>query len=188
LERHRLLWLFIQNETNLFSLKGTFLHIAPEPIFQKRFKQLPNLHYISADLVSHWADVQMDITNIQYGDNTFDAILCSHVLEHVPDDNAAINEIYRVLVSGGWAILQVPLDPQRHQTYEDDTIIDPNERRRIFGHHDHVRIYGSYYKLRLEKAGFTVNVIPYAQRLPADKVEFYGIGADEDIYFCQKEV
>ena len=70
---------------------------------------MANLDYISADLESHLAVVKVDITNILYEDNSFDVILCSHVLEHVIDDQKAMRELFRVLKPGGWAILQVPI-------------------------------------------------------------------------------
>ena len=77
------------------------LHIAPERVFEKKLKQLKNLDYITADLDPGRAMVQMDITNISYEDNFFDVILCSHVLEHIPDDRKAMRELYRVLKPGG---------------------------------------------------------------------------------------
>ncbi|MBV9389781.1 MAG: flippase-like domain-containing protein [Chroococcidiopsidaceae cyanobacterium CP_BM_ER_R8_30] len=186
LERHRLLWLYLKSKTNLLSSSLQVLHIAPEYLLKKSISDLPNISYLSADLQLHEAMVQMDITDIQYEDNIFDAILCSHVLEHVPNDAKAMQELCRVLKPGGWAILHVPLDPKLEQTLEGSSDLSPKERERLFGHHDHVRMYGSDYKGKLEQAGFTVKVHSYAQELGNDKCKKFGLMTDEDIYFCTK--
>jgi len=184
LERHRLLWLYFGDQTNLFNDNLNVLHIAPERVFEKKLKQLKNLDYITADLDPGRAMVQMDITNISYEDNFFDVILCSHVLEHVPDDRKAMRELYRVLKPGGWAILQVPI--LRDKTFEDFSITKPEDRKRVFGQSDHVRVYGKDYKDRLEEAGFRVKVDDYVKRLGADKIKQYALMEDEDIYYCEK--
>jgi len=126
----------------------------------------------------------MDITNIPYEDNSFGVILCSHVLEHIPDDRKAMRELYRVLKPGGWAILQVPII--RDKTFEDFSITKPEDRERVFGQWDHVRAYGKDYRDRLEKAGFKVRVDDYVKRLGADKIKKYALKENEDIYYCEK--
>lgn len=185
-ERHRLLWLYLKNKTNISAGNLTALHISPEYFFQKQLKLLPNLNYIGGDLDSPLANVKMDITNIQYEDNCFDVILCNHVLEHIPDDIQAMKELFRVLKSGGWAILQVPIDPTLEKTFEDPKIISPEDRKRLFGQSDHVRIYGRDYKNRLQEAGFTVKVDKYVKELSDKSIQKYGLLEDEDIYFCCK--
>ena len=187
LERHRLLWLYLKNRTNLFSDNLKVLHFAPEYIFQKTFRFMPNLDYISADLDSPLAMVKVDITNILYDDNSFDVILCSHVLEHVIDDREAMKELFRVLKPGGWAILQAPIPAEHDKTFEDSDIVLPEDRERIFGQKDHVRIYGRDYKDRLEEAGFTVKVDGYVRELGDDKIKKHGLSEDQDIYFCAKQ-
>ena len=184
-ERHRLLWLYLKNKTNFFSDNLKVLHFAPEYIFQKTLRFMSNLDYISADLNSPMAMVKMDITNILYEDNSFDVILCSHVLEHVVDDRKAMRELFRVLKPGGWGILQVPI--LRDKTFEDLSIVSPEDRERIFGQKDHVRIYGCDYKDRLEEAGFTVKVDGYVRELGDDKIKKHGLSEDQDIYFCAKQ-
>ena len=103
LERHRLLWLYLNNRTNLFQRSHRMLHIAPEPIFARMFRTMPMLSYFTGDLTSKLAGVRMDITNVAYKDNSFDIILCNHVLEHVERDRKAMTELLRVLIPGGWA-------------------------------------------------------------------------------------
>jgi len=185
-ERQRLLWLYLKNTTNLFSDNLRLLHFGPSYILQKNFRSMENLDYTSADLYSPVSMVKMDITNILYKENSFDVILVSHVLEHVIDDRKAIQELFRVLKPGGWAIIQSPIDLNRDQTYEDYSVTLPEERVRVFGNPGHVRIYGLDYKSRLEGAGFTVKVDPYVRELPNNDVKKYGLIKNEDIYFCTK--
>lgn len=187
LERHRLLWLYLQNKTNLLKDKLKVLHFAPEYIFQKKFKTLPNLQYISADLNSPSAMVRCDITSIPYSDESFDVVLCIDVLEHIPQDRVALSEIFRVLKKKGWAILQVPVDHSRDKTFEDPTVISEEERQRVFGHYEHVRIYGLDYKNRLEEAGFKVKVENYISTLNPEIIFKYAIDSNRLIYYCMKD-
>ncbi len=129
--------------------------------------------------------VKMDITDIQYSDNSFDVILCSHVLEHIMDDHKALSELFRVLKPGGrWTIIQVPIF--REKTFEDPLGKSPEERQRFFGQYDHVRSYGRDFKDQLEAAGFSVKVNNYTKKLSDRKVEFFGLRKNKDIYFCRK--
>ncbi len=153
LERHRQMWLYLQRETDFFSAPLKVLHIAPEQEFLRRFKKLPNLDYISADLFSPIVDVKADLLDLPFEDNSFDVVFCNHVLEHIEDDHQAMRELYRVLRTGGWGILQVPLKNANQETYEDFTITDPKERQKHFGQYDHVRWYGMDYFTRLADAG-----------------------------------
>jgi SAM-dependent methyltransferase len=186
LERHRLLWLYLKNKTNLFTSNLKVLHVGPEPIFQKIFKSMPNLDYISADLNSPYAMLNIDVTDIPYEECIFDVILCSHVLEHVEDDGKAIREFHRVLKPGGWAILQVPVSSELEETLEDTEVKTPEERELAFGLKEHVRKYGLDYKDRLENAGFTVNVDQYAESLSTEMVRVFCLNKDENVYFCTK--
>jgi SAM-dependent methyltransferase len=186
LERHRLIWLYLRERTDLFDCRPKrFLHIAPEPFLAKKFQTQPALDYLSADLEPGNAILQMDITNIPFLDNHFDVIYCSHVLEHVPEDRKAMREFHRVLNPSGWAILQVPV-ADREDTYEDFSITDPREREKHFGQNDHVRIYGKDYEQRLRQAGFSVTVEDFAKGLGPKAVRYFGLTAEEKIYVCRK--
>jgi SAM-dependent methyltransferase len=184
LERHRLLFLYLKHRTDLFTERRRLLHFAPEETLRRTLTALPNLDYVTTGL-SGRVSVRMDITQLAIADRTFDAIICVHVLEHIPDDHRAMCELRRVLKPGGWAILQVPLDPQRERTYEDPRITDPAERLVHFGEKDHVRQYGRDYVERLERAGFQVAVDSYVRTLPGDEVRRYGLASHEDIYVCR---
>lgn len=189
LERHRLLWLFLKNETNLFTSKNIkLLHFAPEQAFLKRFRKLKNIDYITTDIESPLADVKADICNLPFKDNEFDVILCNHVLEHVKDDKKAMSELYRVMKPGGWGIFQIPQDLKREITFEDDTITDPKERAKIFGQYDHVRIYGRDYFDKLRSVGFRVKEIQYQDQLDEKSIEKYVINRAEIIPLCSKEI
>ena len=186
LERHRLIYLFVKNKTNLFTSKLKMLHVAPERILALIFKNKSNIDYLSVDLEPDKAMVKMDITNIKYPDNTFDVIFASHVLEHIPDDKKAMGELYRVLHPKGWAILQVPIWGEK--TFEDSSIKSPEEREKYFGQSDHVRKYGfdNVYLERLQEAGFKVKVDNYVKTLGSEKIKQYGLIETESIYYCKK--
>lgn len=186
LERHRLLWLYLNNETDFFIAPKKVLHFAPEQAFYKLFRKQKNLDYTTTDLFSPLADVKADICNLPFEDNTYDLILCNHVLEHIPDDTKAMEELYRVLKPGGMGIFQIPQDLKRETTFEDNSITDPKERAKIFGQYDHVRVYGSDYFSKLRSIGFTVIEEDYTQKLPAESVEKYCLAKGEIIPVCYK--
>ncbi len=186
LERHRLLWLFLQQETHLFTHNLKVLHFAPEQAFYKRFRSLPNLKYVTTDLNSPLADVKADICNLPFEEGEFDVILCNHVLEHIPDDTQAMKELFRVMKSGGWGIFQVPQDLRREKTFEDHTITDKKERAQIFGQYDHVRIYGMDYFERLRNIGFTVDAVDYTSRFSTKEIERYRLAKGERIPLVSK--
>jgi SAM-dependent methyltransferase len=186
LERHRALWLYLSARTNLFSEALSVLHFAPEEVLAKKLSSLRNLEYLTADLDPTKAMMEVDITNIPFGPRRFDVILCVHVLEHIPDDRKAMAELFRVLKPGGWAILQSPLDSSRETTFEDPTVTSSEDRERLFGQRDHVRVYGRDYKTRLEGAGFKVDVDDYVARLGPAAVSRNAIGGDLEVYVCTK--
>lgn len=186
LERHRLLWLYLKNETDFFSSKLKVLHFAPEQAFYKRFRKLSNLDYVTTDLNSPLADVKADICNLPFKDHEFDVILCNHVLEHIPDDTKAMQELYRVLKPNGWGIFQIPQDLNRATTFEDHTITDRNERAKIFGQYDHVRVYGRDYFDKLRSVGFTVDEVDYTVSLSAEAIKKYCLAKGEIIPVVKK--
>lgn len=175
LERHRLMWLFLKNETDFFTSQKKIktLHIAPEQCFLDIFRKQKNLEYITSDLESPIADVKADICNLPFEENSFDVVFCNHVLEHITDDTKAMRELYRVLKPNGMGIFQIPQDISREKTFEDDTITDRKERTKIFGQYDHVRVYGSDYFEKLRAIGFRVDEIDYTKKIsPEERIQF----------------
>jgi len=188
LERHRLLWLYLKNETAFFTYdkKLKVLHIAPEQCFLNRFKKQKNLEYITSDIESPIADVKADICDLPFDENSFDVVLCNHVLEHIPDDTKAMQELYRVMKSGGFGIFQIPQDLNRDKTFEDDSITDPKERAKIFGQYDHVRVYGRDYFDKLRTIGFNVEEVNYSKKIDSQLVNRYALMKNEILPVCRK--
>lgn len=186
LERHRLLWLYLTRETSLFSQPTKLLHVAPEQAFYKLFIQQKNIAYTTTDLHSPLAMVKADICALPFEDNSFDMILCNHVLEHIPDDTKAMQELYRVLKPNGIGIFQIPQDLNRETTFEDNSITDPKERAKIFGQYDHVRIYGRDYFDKLRQIGFRVTEEDYTQKFSVAEIDRYRLAKGEIIPVCRK--
>lgn len=187
LERHRLLWLYLKNETGLFTSKPRLLHIAPERCFIKRLEKLLGGNYITADLESPLAKVKMDIQSIPFPDGEFGVIFCNHILEHVDNDRLAISEMYRVMRPGGWGIMLSPVTPGLAHTREDSSITTHEGRLEAFGQSDHVREYGGDYPERLAEAGFEVECIDYSVMLGKEHVARHALGNDI-IYKVRKPV
>jgi glycosyltransferase involved in cell wall biosynthesis/ubiquinone/menaquinone biosynthesis C-methylase UbiE len=184
LERHRALWLFLERRTNLLATPGLrLLHFAPEACLEPRFRQLFGAGYVTADLQDPRADVRADITALQFPDASFDAVHCSHVLEHVPDDRKAMRELWRVLVPGGLALVMVPL--RGAVTEEDLAVTDPDERTRRYGQADHVRYYGADIVDRLREAGFVVDPADIGTMFSAQERASMGLGGGL-IHVCRK--
>lgn len=184
LERHRLLWLYLTRETDLLRRPQRILHIAPEVCLMKRLRRCA-ADYTTADLESPLADLHFDVQRIPLADASFDVLICNHLLEHVADDRRALREFRRILRPGGWGILLSPVDRTRETTFEDDSIVDPAARTRIFGQYDHRRIYGRDYADRLRAAGFEVREIDYAARFSEAERRRYALPADR-IYVVRK--
>ncbi|MFZ6013061.1 MAG: class I SAM-dependent methyltransferase [Bacteroidota bacterium] len=183
LERHRLIWLYLQKKTNFFEKPLHVLHIAPEACFIKRFENLHGNQYITADIESPLAKVKMDIHQIPFEENTFDVVLCNHVLEHVESDLKAMSEINRVLKPGGFSVLQVPFfNPIPDITIEDPTITDPRAREKAFGQDDHVRKYGKDYAKRIERAGMRAVEDQFVNELDDATRTKFGLVKGETLY------
>jgi SAM-dependent methyltransferase len=176
----------LQKKTDLFDGKPKkALHVAPEPCFESRFKERLGGSYLTADLFNPHVMVKMDITDIQFPDQSFDVIYCSHVMEHVLEDRQAMREFHRVLKNDGWAILNVPITSDK--TYEDPSIVEPQDRLIAFGQKNHVRRYGPDYVDRLREAGFTVEVIRVGDLVSSNEAERMGLTrASGAIHYCTK--
>ncbi len=192
LERHRTIWLYLQQKTNFFSEPLKVLNVAPESFFYRKFSQLPNIEYYPIDKYPEEygygrKTIRMDVTDLKFVDNTFDVIICNHVLEHVPNDRKALTEMHRVLKPGGWSILNSPVDKKRAVTFEDTSINNPAKRLELFGQQDHVRVYGRDYIDRLFDAGFEVNMVDFAGTFSHNERFRYGMKAGDEIFHCFKK-
>lgn len=191
LERHRTLWLWLLRESDIG--RGAvalprLLHVAPEVALMRKFHKIyaaQPADYVTADLESPLADLHFDIQHIPLEDESFDVVICNHIMEHVEDDRLAMREILRIMRKGGWGVILSPVDLQREKTFEDDTITDEAERTRIFGQYDHRRIYGRDYAERLRDAGFEVYECDYANLIPAKEKQLYAL-TDELLYIVRK--
>ena len=188
LERHRLMWLFLKDNTTFFTAtkKLKVLHIAPEQCFLDIFRKQQNLNYITSDLESPIADVKADICDLPFKENEFDIVFCNHVLEHISNDKKAMQELYRVLKPGGFGIFQIPQDLSKAITFEDDTITDRKERAKLFGQYDHVRVYGRDYFDKLRSIGFKVDEVDYTKKITLEKIEKYCLMKNEILPVCYK--
>ena len=183
--RHRALWLYIERRTELLTKPTRLLHLAPEHVIAERLQARTNIDYLSADLdqpaMENW-----DLTDVPHPDDSFDAIVCSHVLEHIPDDRAAMRELRRILRPDGWAIVQVPIDYERAETLEDPAVATPEQRERAYWQDDHMRLYANDFPDRLRSEGLEVTVDSYLRTLPPDEIDRFGLISLEDIYVCRK--
>ncbi len=183
--RHRRIWLFLEQKTNLFAGPLRVLDISPKYSFSRRFSAMPNLEYVAVDLLKRLnISARMDLTATALRSDTFDAVLCSHVLEHIVEDRAAMREIYRVLKPGGWALVSAPIRLDQ-ATFEDPTIVDPKARQRAFGETEHVRFYGRDLRHRLEACGFKVQ-LDLGRDVDQHSRLRYGLRDDENIFYCVK--
>ncbi|WP_336328830.1 class I SAM-dependent methyltransferase [Halovenus sp. HT40] len=192
-ERHRLLWCYIKNEIDWAESNKDILYIAPTDPITEKLREL-ECNITNVDLNMPDVDVHLDMTNLPFDSQSFDGIICSHVLEHIPDDRAAMSEMYRILAPNGVALVMVPKAKTREDTYEDESITSPRDREKEFGTRSHVRLYGMDISQRLSETGFDVSVVTYARELGKEATERYGLRIDEqflereleDIHYCKK--
>lgn len=183
--RHRRIWLFLEERTNLFSAQLRLLEVGPKFSFARRFLKMTNLNYVAGNLQKHPnTNLRLDVTSLPLFSDSFDALICVHVLEEVINDQLAMDEMYRVLKPGGWAVISVPTNMDA-RTYEDWSIVQPDERQRAFGEPAHVRVYGYDLKDRLRSSGFEVKV-DLSSDMPIEKRSKYGLRNDENIFYCRK--
>jgi SAM-dependent methyltransferase len=193
-ERDRALWLYLDRHPDLISAGKRVLHIGPESIFYRRFKQVKGLYYTPADKFAATFEstyppdtVYLDITHMpQVPDNGYDVILCSHVLEYIPDDHVAMRELRRVLRPDGMALLQVPLRRGMPITHEDASITSAAQRAQVFGDPGHIRYYGEDFAQRLSSEGLSPCFTPLSEEFSPEEMVRYGLVMTDDFHFCKK--
>ena len=194
-ERHRALWLYFQKNAELIKDGIKILHFAPEPFFKDLFTS-KDVEYHSVDLnpgLYTDPDEIIDIQDIPYGNDYFDLILCSHVLEHVPDDMKALNELYRVLKPGGLALILIPMNGVSYnlpydelKTLEKEEYNTPELREKHYGQDDHLRLYGADFKERIFKSGFELLSEDFVKLLGLETIERFALVRNEKIFECTK--
>lgn len=188
LERHRAVWMYLTEHSDLFAGGGgrRMLHLAPEYCFLKRFNRIDGLEVVRADLVSPWADVHFDVHEIPYEDAHFDVIMGNHLMEHVADDRKVMAEYFRVIKPGGWGIFQVPMDRNNAETLEDPNVTDPAERERLYWQSDHVRLYGMDYADRYRQVGFEVEELDLEALFGKERFERCALGQERYLQIVRK--
>jgi SAM-dependent methyltransferase len=186
LERHRAVWVYLKEHSNLFTSPGTMLHMAPEYCFLKRLSSAQGMKVVRGDLNSPWADIHFDVHDIPFEDDHFDVLMANHLMEHVADDASVFLEFYRVMKPGGWGIFQVPMDRSNPHTEEDPTVTDPAERERLYWQRDHVRLYGLDYVDRLTAAGFEAEEVDMLSLLGEERYRKYALGEERYLHVVRK--
>lgn len=188
LERNRLLLLFLQRKNMLTGKDIQLLHFAPEYCLKRIFSALKNIDYVDADINPNLATHEVDITKVPFKDNSFDLIICSHVLGHVPDEHKGLTELFRVLKPGGVAIIMTLIDKNRAHTFEDPQLNTASERLINYGEPDLCRLHGMDFKNRIEKANFYVEIVDYSKELNKSEREKYSLGnGDRELIFLSRK-
>lgn len=179
-----MLYHYLQKRTAYFTEPLRVLEVAPRGCFTRLCASLPHLRYTSLDLVEGNAAICTDLTNAGIASSAIDLLVCFHVLEHIPDDRAAMAEIARVLRPGGRALLQVPV--REGAPTDEDLDATPEEMLRRFGKDDHVRWYGMDVVERLQGAGLDVEIDRPMTWARAEVMERYALEGDDEIIFVAR--
>ena len=109
----------------------------------------------------------LDLQNIERSDNSYDIVMCNHVLEHVANDEYALRELFRVVKDSGFVFLTVPAPLNKSKTTDWGY---PKKEQ-----HGHYRIYGADFQEKL------INTLPTAWIL--SKTEIDEATGTEDVVF-----
>ncbi|MBU2555258.1 MAG: class I SAM-dependent methyltransferase [Bacteroidetes bacterium] len=193
-DRDRLVYVYL---SDIFSIKEKeihVLHVSPEPALYRVLSTLPSITYTTgtkyAEGTYYPSGIEFfDLRELPYSNNTFDMVICNHVLEHIEEDYLAMAEIFRVLKNNGLAVLQVPISEKLVDTLEDPDIKTQQDRHTVFGQFDHVRVYGQDYPSRLEQIGFSMEVIPsHRVKEQANVSVNFALNPRENLYIAHKKL
>lgn len=192
--RDRMFWFFWEKHQELLQPGMSILHIAPEDVLYRRFKNIPGVNYVAGDkFLPQFANtypkgtIYVDLTDMgQFADNSFDFIYCSHVLEYIKDDRKALSELFRVMKPGKSGIISVPINYGHLVTLEDETITDPLEQERLYGDKGHLRYYGTDYMDKVKEAGFQTEFVPITDFISIEMIEKSALEPRDVIHLCRK--
>jgi len=184
-ERHRSFALLLDERPELVARREV-LHFAPEWCLERRLRALAPARYLTADLEPGAADLELDLQALALPDAAFDTVICSHVLEHVPDDRVGMRELARVTRPGGAVLVMVPTDPDRDVTHEDPAVDSPAEREAAYWQHDHLRLYARDVGERLAAAGLAVERWNAVERAGGGAAARLGLLASDDVWICRR--
>jgi len=179
------LFLLLRDRSELLGEAAPVLHFAPEACLRARIGPMLGDRYVSTDLRRTDVTTQQDITKMTFENDEFSTVICSHVLEHIPDDRQALAELARILRPGGFLIVQVPLNLES-PTDEDPTVVSPEERKRRWGEPDHLRMYGLDVADRIRAAGFDVEVLRCGALFEGSLRDHYGLDQKEVVFVCRR--
>lgn len=182
-DRSRWLLYILNQYTSIFDGHNSILHFAPEKGIEEKIRN-SNEKYITADIVEGLADVVEDITSLSFKNDSFDYIICNHVMEHILDESKALSELRRCIRGDGKIVLSVPICWEQ-KTIEDKNILTSDERLRLYGQKDHVRLYGYDFKDRIEKFGFNVKQYTFSvEDFP--RLSNYGLIQRDTIWILER--
>lgn len=174
-EAHRLAYLYLSERTSLLERPTTMLHVAPEPDLSAWLRTIPQLNYVCGDLCFGVGDVCLNLCCLPFANNSFDLIYSAHVLNAIPDERAAMQEVCRVLKPGGVAIMNVPLQPGAATQEPDEN--STAGRIRLCNDPDIYRIYGEDLPERFAGIPLQIELEDYYGSLPQKKCDLFGLQA-----------
>jgi SAM-dependent methyltransferase len=184
LERHRFLVQLLAVVVPDVVSDGVILEIAPNQFLTRTLARFGRVLRVDLHPTARWVDVAGDLTRLPVRSAAVDALVCYHVLEHVPDDLAAMRELARVLAPGGVAFVQVPI--RRGTTTDEDPSASPEERTRRFGQVDHVRWYGDDFETRLADSGLRARVLTLEEVVSPWMVDVFRLTPGEQVWLCSR--
>lgn len=186
-DRERWIYYVLSRHTDIPEMEGRILHFAPEKSISKFMRTNGKIDYYTGDLAYSRAMHVTDITDIQYKDETFDYVICNHVMEHIPDEAKAVSEIKRVMKKNGKWIFSFPVCTDM-DTFENPRITSPEDRLKYYGQEDHVRLYGRDFKERFEGYGLKLRVFRPFEEFGRDDIDKYGFIEDDITIVAEKSV
>lgn len=188
LERNRLLFYYLKNETTVFTDNPSILHVSPEECIKKHLIKNPNYYDIDIDNYKNSARYKVDITQkLPFPENKFDYIICSHVLGHIEQEENAANNLFRALNVDGRAIIITYID-QSSTTTMNFKLETDIEKLKKYGEFDLLRFHGLDFQERLSRENIEVEKLDYRMKFDeADRKKFsLGDGRREILFICRK--